>query len=238
MPSRLENYLNKKISFDLLEQIPGYMLFHDLSSQIVLTNSKTAKLINASKVDPVIGNQYCKLSCKAADESHMYVAQDRHVFQSKSNLAFLGFHQYADQSWYLTIGEKNPIFDDDGDLIGLVSTWQDVTDSNLIDVNPFIKNEVKYKGTNLKPFSFRIDQNKFDNKYHLSQKEIEVLFWLLRGKSSKQIGLLLSISYRTVESRIINIKNKMACDKKDEVIEKAIRYGYFNILPSLLYLKK
>ncbi len=55
----------------------------------------------------------------------------------------------------------------------------------------------------------------------LTERELECLNLLLKGKSATQIAKLLYISPRTVETHLEHIKNKMACFSKSEVVEKA-----------------
>lgn len=60
------------------------------------------------------------------------------------------------------------------------------------------------------------------------------VFLLIRGKSAKEIEALLSISKRTVESYIENIKNKMDCRNKAEILVKAVLNSYHNHIPARL----
>jgi DNA-binding CsgD family transcriptional regulator len=59
----------------------------------------------------------------------------------------------------------------------------------------------------------------------LSKRETECLFHLLEGKSNKQVAKLLNISVRTVEDYLNNVKNKLGCFSKEELIFKAIKSG-------------
>jgi DNA-binding CsgD family transcriptional regulator len=62
----------------------------------------------------------------------------------------------------------------------------------------------------------------------LSKREQECLKYLLQGKTAKEIGAALSISYRTVESYIESIKNKLGCWSKNElcaIAQDLNRYG-------------
>lgn len=54
---------------------------------------------------------------------------------------------------------------------------------------------------------------------HFTQREREVLRYLTRGKSAKQIGDYLGISHRTVEHHIENMKLKSGCASKYELID-------------------
>lgn len=54
----------------------------------------------------------------------------------------------------------------------------------------------------------------------LSNREREIIHWLMKGRSSTEIGQELSISHRTVETYITNLKAKLNCQKKSELIDR------------------
>lgn len=70
-----------------------------------------------------------------------------------------------------------------------------------------------------------------------SSRELECLFYLIRGKSAKIIGKILNISPRTVEQYVENIKIKLDCQSRCDIIEAAINKGLVNIIPSSLFRK-
>lgn len=45
--------------------------------------------------------------------------------------------------------------------------------------------------------------------FQLTEREAEILFWLSRGKKNQEIGLILSLSARTIDKHIENIYRKM-----------------------------
>jgi len=51
----------------------------------------------------------------------------------------------------------------------------------------------------------------------LTKREIEVLKYLLHGKSAKETGKILGISNRTVEEFITQLKEKFKCQNKSEI---------------------
>jgi DNA-binding CsgD family transcriptional regulator len=68
----------------------------------------------------------------------------------------------------------------------------------------------------------------------LSSRENQCLFFIIRGKTAKEIGNILGISYRTVEEYTQSIKNKLNCKSKHELIAYSIEQGYLNVFPETL----
>lgn len=58
------------------------------------------------------------------------------------------------------------------------------------------------------------------SKQKLSQREIGCIIYLLKNKSNPEIGQLMNISLRTVETYIDNIKAKLNCSNRFELIDK------------------
>ena len=54
---------------------------------------------------------------------------------------------------------------------------------------------------------------------HLSPREAECVFFLLRGHTIKEVANILDLSPRTIEFYLKNIKTKLSCNKKREVLE-------------------
>jgi len=57
------------------------------------------------------------------------------------------------------------------------------------------------------------------NNLHLSKREAECVFFLLRGLTIKKVAYTLDLSPRTVEFYLKNVKHKLACKKKNEVLQ-------------------
>jgi DNA-binding NarL/FixJ family response regulator len=72
-----------------------------------------------------------------------------------------------------------------------------------------------------------------DNTVHekLSVKESELIFYFTRGFTSKDIGILMDLSSRTVESYLDSIKSKLHCDSRGELLMHCLSNGLSNIIP-------
>jgi DNA-binding NarL/FixJ family response regulator len=63
----------------------------------------------------------------------------------------------------------------------------------------------------------------------LSQREIEVLTYLTKGKSSKEISEIMNISWSTVRNHIRNMKNKLLIRKNIDLVTYGLKQGYTSI---------
>lgn len=71
-------------------------------------------------------------------------------------------------------------------------------------------------------------------KAPFSKRQIQCLRYLLRGKSAVYIARMLALSPKTIEYYIDEIKFKMGCATKAEIIEKAIEKGYLMLSDEMM----
>ena len=60
----------------------------------------------------------------------------------------------------------------------------------------------------------------------ISRQEYRCLILTISGKTAKEIGQVLSISYKTVENHLANLKGKLGCRKKAELFRSALENGF------------
>jgi DNA-binding NarL/FixJ family response regulator len=75
-------------------------------------------------------------------------------------------------------------------------------------------------------------------KSELTPRQQDCLFLIIHGKSIKEIGLALGISPRTVEVHVADIKSKLNCNTRSQIIEKSISMGFLNYIPKTIADKK
>lgn len=64
----------------------------------------------------------------------------------------------------------------------------------------------------------------------LTDREIDCIYHLVNHKTAEQTAKLLGVSRRTIESYLDNIKLKLCCDSKVEIIRKLASNRYVNAL--------
>jgi len=62
----------------------------------------------------------------------------------------------------------------------------------------------------------------------LSARELEVLRWTAQGKTSIEIGQILSLSDHTVNAYMTNAIKKLDCVNRTQLVAKAIRLKLIN----------
>lgn len=73
----------------------------------------------------------------------------------------------------------------------------------------------------------QIKLNITSNEIKISSREIECIHHLLNHKSSRQTAEIMNISPRTVETYLENIKNKLLCESKADLIEIIKQFEYW-----------
>ncbi len=65
----------------------------------------------------------------------------------------------------------------------------------------------------------------------LTPREEECLYLILRGHTAKGMARVLEVSVRTVEFHVDNLKRKLKCFRKNQLVHTAIAQGYFTHIP-------
>ncbi len=212
--------------------LPGCFSVVNLDNHFIAANDNRIKLFGFKRLEQLVGKHYSELPCKAALQANVHDQQNKQVYQT-GNLKFLDYTCYVDDTWKLFIGEKKILFDANKNVLGVCGHSIDITNSKLIDIAPFLMENQQGKTIfRKKQFCYTLSDKNDDGL--LSQRQQECLFFLLKGKTAKEIGKLLKLSSRTVESYIDHIKFKFNVSSKAELIDYAISQGYINILPESL----
>lgn len=82
-------------------------------------------------------------------------------------------------------------------------------------------------------YRISLRKNKDFQKNPLSSRQKEVLLWVGEGLTSKGIAEKLDISYRTVESYLEGIQEKLGVSNRQQAVTRAVSLGF--IIPQNLY---
>jgi len=230
--------LKIQTALEIFDQTPHFIWWKDKHLRYTLINHQTAKMMgySNSKISFESITDHM-VPCKSSELANEFELQDKLVMRTQKQLTGIAFCNYGDNGWRITMGHKFPRFDrKTGDVIGMSGTAVDITDCAVMrtalilvaDDDRFIGRKINA----LEQFTYMLKETYDD--FNLSERESECLFLLLRGKTAREIADILFISNRTVEKHTDNIKSKMGCFTKSELIDKALSFGAGSIIPKSL----
>ena len=97
-------------------------------------------------------------------------------------------------------------------FIGIIKNKNNVIDKNLIENNS--KNIEENKIIN------KSSSKKEEEQINLTKREREILFYLLSGKTNKEVATILKISLNTVNNHVANIYDKSGVKNRVELVNK------------------
>lgn len=218
--------------FDMLPTASGCK---DLDSKFIYANQYYADIIGFKDKEDVIGRTDFDMPCDTVNCADMFRDQDHQVIVKLITMRILDIHPFAGGEWKAYVFSKSPLYDHEKKISGTIFSGQDVTNASTLELAALLT-KIKVEGvTNdlLGQDSYMIG-TKF-GEIKLTNRESEVLFFILRGKTAKIIAKTLSISYRTVEKYFDSLKYKFCADNLCELVDKSISLGYLNIIPETLF---
>jgi len=228
MNQHLIDYAETLSTNALFRQLPALIFVRDFDNGFVTGNDKCAQLLGYKSPEDLTLRDYGDIRGPAREFAERFNAEDQEVLNDKSTQHYLGIYTFSDGNTHVLYTIKKPLYFETDKVEGLLCQAMDLDPSLLANFDNSIlslgKNNSKYE------YTYRISDCL--PKYDLSERESEVLFYLLRGYSYKMISAELSRSIRTIETHIYNIRTKLNCTSIDQVIEKAHAEGFSNIIPS------
>ena len=229
---KYQQLFSKDLISNIFNQMPGYFLLKDLNSVYVAGNRATAKLFGFNKCKQLAGITDYDIKCEAANHASLFIKQDETLKKTGNNIQVLDIHTYANKEIKVLLINKSLLKEKNGKIALINCYCVELT-------NQFISS-IAYKLTKDKSFESKHNLIKESKHYYLNQKygdlklskrQSQCMFYLLRGKTASMIAILLNLSTRTVESYIEEIKYKMGCNSKTQIIEKSIMLGFVEIIP-------
>ena len=212
------------IDTDSLLRISGkvHVYWKDMQLNYLGSNDLMAEVNKLSARQDVLGRADNNLLW--TEQAELYKADDRQVMLNNSAKQFHNFSILPDREiTYLTI--KVPLKALNGKTVGILGISHYLTE-RFTNCNLDLLNKA---GIPINHRNFiNSDKALLDilcKKYKLSKRQVECLYYLVRGMTLKQIGKTLKLSPRTVEWYLEIVKNKLNCSTKLDLINKCIAFG-------------
>jgi DNA-binding CsgD family transcriptional regulator len=210
-----------------------YLWKKDLNSRYIELNVACADLFGINPKKDISGLADDEIPCPISEFAEVFRSQDKQVIDTGNPIKILEVHQCANEKTRVMLNTKSPLrgINNEG-IIGTFAYCMDITNYLGSFCNFLMQVQFNANEKGLITGSYPLHQS--ENHSFLTEREMECLFYLLRGKTNKEVAKQLHLSPRTVEQYVEQLKNKFGCDKKSELIEFAVNKGYMNIIPSNL----
>ncbi|MBL4647663.1 MAG: PAS domain-containing protein [Gammaproteobacteria bacterium] len=216
----------------LLKQIPGCVAWKDLELKYLGANQNLLAAMKLQHQTELIGRDDAQLNMNSSTEDAMFHQQDLLALQGHS-LEIIHAVKDAQADAHTCFLLKGPLRNEQQKIVGIIYHCTPWSQPNLfVELK---KIDQKYQSAAEIADYYVLDSH--HNPGKLSTRELECLFLQLRGKTAKQIAQILQLSKRTIEYYIDNIKSKLGCQNKAELLVTAMTQGYQQHVPkSLLQL--
>jgi DNA-binding CsgD family transcriptional regulator len=215
----------------ILQQIPGCVAWKDKDLKYRGANKNLLASMKLRHLEELLGLADHELLLNTPQLNAQFRQQDLLALSGHSLEIIHDLENFQDNTTYFL--KKAPLRDEQNQIIGLIYHCTAWSQPNLL--TSLRRIDQKYQAAANVPAYYNLET--YHNPAELSKRELECLFLQLRGKTVKQIAEILDLSKRTVESYIDNLKAKLGCQNKAELLVAAMLKGYQHHVPkSLLQL--
>lgn len=227
-----QNYYINYISH-FIRQMPGIAALKTPDSVYAAANQLCAQMAGYKRLDNYIGTDDYEWKCDAVEYADEIRRQDQLVLQTGKTWNSFNIMNFSEGCTYY-FSNKSVFSDPSGKIIGVLFLGTILSDMAIINTLASLMQIDPLKSKRKNQCSVYTINQEHENELGLTQREEECLFYILRGKTAKEIGKILNISHRTVEVYILNIKDKFGCQSCKHISAKAIESGYFYHIPASL----
>lgn len=209
---------------DYLHYVPGHLSMKLVRGGFLYMNENNQKRMGFAKQGDYVDCDYEQLPCEWAEFSQVLRFEDHRLKINEECSTKIYHIKYSDNIRYVVLGSKRVIADPKDPLVKVrIFTGQILNNVLSTRVLKTLKEDllIEHKKSNIYPIVGKSNTND-----GLSKRELQCLYHMLRGKSTKEIGRCLQLSFRTIDTYIDRIKAKFFCETKGQVIENAFNKGY------------
>ncbi len=208
----------------VIKQNPGFYFAKDLQSTYYSASESFLLIAGIQKNKDIQGKTDADLPLENNIEEVRF--HDSHVVTQQTSWTGYecGRTAFSPQADVYCFNTKTPLINDSNEIIGLFGVMFPL--SAKIDV-PLVGKLNKQLNDPEQNYHFVTPPA----LQHLTPQELICWFFILRGKTSKQIAQAMKISPKTVDFHLINIKNKLNIKYKKDIIDYAFANNLLQFIP-------
>lgn len=219
----------------MFHQFDGIITLTDQNNKCVYTNDYTAKLFGYRDHESIININPYEMRCPAVESAEEFISQYNYVFKTEKSLSVFDVHTYADGMQHVYMTKKSPIKDPMTNQVTHVMTVCGEINSQFIgQIFAKLQKQNKiFEKSSANNVSYYVGQ--LPCSEDLTNRQLEILYYLVQGYSQKEIAHAMQLSPRTVESYLENIKIKLNIYNRSQLIQYAINIGMLHYVPQSVF---
>ncbi|HEX2548820.1 MAG TPA: LuxR C-terminal-related transcriptional regulator [Gammaproteobacteria bacterium] len=213
----------------IFEQIPGCIGWKNISLKYEGANKNLLTIMKVKYVEQVLGLSDHELAFNSNKLNQVFEEQD--FLALKGHSSEIIHDRGLPNENKNSLLQKNPLYKDNK-IVGVIYHCTQLL--HVEEFMPSLKSLDQSLKTTANSANYYYVGAENHNPAALSNRELECLFLQLRGKTAKQMAMVLGLSKRTIEDYLDNIKSKLGCHNKAEVLVTAIALKYQHYIPKSL----
>jgi DNA-binding CsgD family transcriptional regulator len=214
----------------LLSNFPGHTTLQDINARFLAANHAAMNAMGFKDFDHMHGRFPYEMKSRLAEIHEQLVENHRFILEQNAATTSIISAYIANGDWRLFVMQQQPSLDTNKKIIGVATQAIDVTTTSIAThLAPLFLETNSQSGLNMLQGVYRYTTR--DEEWNFSKRQGECFFWLLHKKSAVEIGEILGLTKRTVESYIRHIKAKFNVSTIAELIDFAHEHGLQNYIP-------
>jgi len=206
------------ISVSEIYKLPLCVYFLDTNSSLQSLNEFELIFLDKNSIKDLVGKTARDIVQPKVAESWM--ANDREVIRTRKNVFQEEIMIRKDEITMPALTIKFPWYDDNNHLIGVFGTSVIIDNDNGISFAESMRMLTQTGLLNTESTQNQLLQGLSYGDIYFTKREKEILIYLTRGKSAKNIAHIFGRSQRTIEHHIENMKFKTNSHSRAELIDK------------------
>lgn len=210
--------------------MPGIGFLKDSQYRYIAASDELNQKMRCGHSEEFMGRSDFDVPGEHRENAGVYRAQDILISQGEptKGINIQCYPQDTERKVYYTM--KKPLYLGD-EFIGIYGTTIEI-DRNFINslLDKGIINK-KYCEHHLQRNALAIAKLSHPD---LSERESICLYFLIRGRTAKEISQKMNVSPKTVESYIARVKVKLQCYSKSQLIDKAYELQLDKVIPEAI----
>lgn len=220
---------------NVVDAFPYSAGFKNKDSVFTHVNASYAKVVGLKQAGDAVGRTAYDMPAKTAQCASLFHEQDNMVMRAGKHMSIFGIHPDEQGNFKAYKFVKIPLRNEQNEVDGVFFTGEEISNKTTYELNMFIKRiPIKINGKLLTDNASYLVGTEHA-RIKISERNHEVLFYLLHGKGAEFIARVLDMPLKAVEQRVAELKTEFNALSPAELIDKALEMGFFHVLPSSVF---